>query len=68
MRMWIFATWAMKMDVPKWDSFRVQSAPDLVFLKTKKKARTASFSPDDMTGVKVFEAVLGKLRANTIFS
>ena len=53
MKVGILATWTIEMSAPNWDSFRVESAPSHVFLKTKKKTRTASFSPDNMAGVKV---------------
>jgi hypothetical protein len=42
MKVGIFATQAMEMSAPNWDSFRVQGAPNHVFFKTKKKAWTVS--------------------------
>jgi hypothetical protein len=45
MKVGIFATQAIEMSAPNWDSFRVQSASNHVFFKTKKKAQTASFFP-----------------------
>jgi hypothetical protein len=52
MKVGIFATQAMEMSAPNWDSFRVQGAPNHVFFKTKKKAWTGSFFPDDMASLK----------------
>ena len=51
MEVGIFATQAMEMSAPNWDSFRVQSTPNNLFFKTKKKARTASFGIFKLTGV-----------------
>jgi hypothetical protein len=48
MKVGIFATQAMEMSAPNWDSFRVQGATNLALLKTHKVRDLPKkrFSPD----------------------